>query len=87
MGEVYRLSLTPDGQTLVLQCKMAVQLVALASKTKREFKPLALKDTEVQTGVKELEDACAGPGNDEVTFSGLTIDAKGVRRRRIYVAG
>ena len=62
-----------------------IAVIDIETKKLRELKLPSLKDTEIgSASIEELQDAWAGPGNDEVTFSGKTIDADKKERRRIY---
>ncbi len=101
---VDRLSITPDGKTLIAQVpvdyvptreapgkpfvnvKTPSRIVAIdiSSKKVSELKLPPLKDAEVNATIGDIQDAWAGPGNDEVTFSGKTVDANKKERRRIY---
>ena len=100
-----RLSITPNGKSLIAQVpvdyvlqqndaktsgkmvKVPARIIVIDIETKklRELKLPVLKDTEIGSiSIEDLQDAWAGPGNDEVTFSGKTIDADKKERRRIY---
>ena len=95
-----RLSISPDGEKLIAQAPSQyvqqngprnpptsvsrIFIIGTGSKQVRELKFPTLKDAEVNATIQEINDAWAGPGNDEVTFSGKTIDANKKERRRIY---
>ncbi|MGI8766348.1 MAG: TolB family protein [Gemmatimonadaceae bacterium] len=97
---IERLSISPDGGRLIAQApnkyvqeknqdkppqKLSqIFIIGTGSKEVRELKLPPLKDVEVGATIQDIEDAWAGPGNDEVTFSGKTVDAAKKERRRIY---
>ena len=61
-----------------------IVVIATGNRQTRELKLPPLKDAEVNAPIQDIQDSWAGPGNDEVTFSGKTIDADKKERRRIY---
>lgn len=79
-----RLSITPNGERLVLQAEDGVYLASVPDKTCTKLNLGALVDPDLKVPVTHAIDAWAGPGNDQVTFSGQTTDAGGNVRRRIY---
>ena len=81
----YARQATGDKQPVkMLKIPARIVVVDVTSKQMRELKLPPFKDTQVGATIQDINDAWAGPGNDEVTFSGKTIDANKQERRRIY---
>jgi hypothetical protein len=83
-AEVLRLSIFPNGKKLLLQTEKGMMLLSVADKKATPVKPKVLLDTELNAIVTQMRDGWAGPGDDEVTFSGKTTDKDGKVRWRIY---
>lgn len=79
-----RLSITPDGHYLIEQTLAGIYLLDLPRRRCTKLALGGLTDPELNVPVHKLIDAWAGPGDDQVTFSGETNDQAGQRRRRIY---
>lgn len=84
-GGVGSPSIFPNGQKLLLTTRDGLTVVDIATRKATLLKLPILKDIEVGGAtISNLQDGWAGPGNDEVTFSGQTTDATKKVRRRIY---
>ncbi|RYG68496.1 hypothetical protein EON80_11560, partial [bacterium] len=85
-GPIERLSVFPSGKQLLAQANNEIFLIKIGNPTGKvtPLKLPKLVDAQVGSPLSDIRDAWAGPGEDEITFSAATKDAKGLLRKRIY---
>jgi len=83
---VMRMTMFPDGNRLLMWHLGGLEVVDLAGKERRPVLLPSVLDEGFPGGtVLETRDFAAGPGNDEITFSGLRWSGKEGDRRGWYI--
>ncbi|MBV9468311.1 MAG: hypothetical protein JO316_01740 [Abitibacteriaceae bacterium] len=85
LNPIERLSIFPDGKKLLAQTPKGMSIITVQDKQSKSLALGSLTDNELgAVKIEQVKDGWAGPSDNEVTFSGKTVDKSGKIRWRIY---